>query len=90
MEGFKFYSWSVSLDDGTRYTYEFEMHEMDPWTTALRKFGRFLEGEGHYGVADKIENVCDEFEAQLDGRIASEEALTKYLNELDKKRDEGC
>jgi hypothetical protein len=87
MSGFKFYNWSVELDDGSRYSYEFQLHEMDPWTEALRKFGRFLEGEGHYGVADKIEDICEEFEAQLDGRIASEKALTDYLNELDKKRD---
>ena len=83
MSGFKFYSWTVSLDDGSRFSYDFEVHQDDPWTTVLRKFGRFLEGEGYLGVSDRIEDICDEFENSLDARIDAEDALRKYFTEKD-------
>ena len=69
MVGFKYYNWSVTLDDGTRYTYEFQVHEEDSWTTVLRKFGDFLQAEGYKDIKDRIENLCDAFEEELDNRI---------------------
>jgi hypothetical protein len=73
--GFKFYSWMVSLDDGSRHTYEFEIHEDDPWTSVLKRFGSFLEKEGHKGVSEKIENLCELYETTLQDKIDGEEAL---------------
>jgi hypothetical protein len=69
MVGFKYYNWSVTLDDGTRYTYEFQVHEEDSWPVVLRKFGDFLQAEGYGGIKDRIEDLCDEFEEELDNRI---------------------
>lgn len=85
MSGFKYYSWTVSLDDGTRYSYDFEMHEEDPWTSVLRRFGKFLEAEGYDGASSHIENICSEFENHLDDRVAGIEAL-KDLH----SKDAGC
>jgi len=75
---FKFYSWVVSMEDGSRFTYEFEMHRDDPWNEVLRKFGRFLETEGFVGAKEKIENLCDEFESELDSKIQGVQAMQKY------------
>jgi hypothetical protein len=75
MTGYKYYSWAVSLDDGTRYSYDFEMHEEDPWTAVLRRFGRFLEKEGYDGASSRIEELCAEFENNLENRIQGTQAL---------------
>jgi hypothetical protein len=75
MVGFKYYNWSVTLDDGTRYTYEFQVHEEDAWPVVLRKFGDFLQAEGYGGIKDRIEDLCDEFEEELDNRINGDAAF---------------
>ena len=81
MDGFKFYSWTVSMDDGSRLSYEFEVHDADPWTTVLRKYGNFLESEGYKGVSARIEDVCADFENQLDQRLDGIEAFNSYHTE---------
>lgn len=78
MSEFKYYSWSVSMDDGTRYSYDFEMHRDDPWVSVLRKFGKFLEAEGFTGAKDKIEEICYNIEEELDNRIAGVKAMQEY------------
>lgn len=75
MVGFKYYNWSVTLDDGTRYTYEFQVHEEDAWPIVLRKFGDFLQAEGYGDIKDRIEDLCDGFEEELDNRINGDTAF---------------
>jgi hypothetical protein len=39
------------------------------------KFGDFLQAEGYGGIKDRIENLCEEFEEELDNRINGDTAF---------------
>jgi hypothetical protein len=74
---YKYYSWSVTMNDGARINYEFEMDEAAPWTAVLKRFASFLDMEEYSGVSQKIEDICAEYEeilnTQLDGDSAFKE-----------------
>lgn len=76
--GFNAYEWSVTFDDGSKVNYSFTAHDGDPWTVILRKFGKFLQGQGYPGVEHRIEELCEEFESELEARLNGRLAFDEF------------
>lgn len=83
MIGFKYYNWTVSMDDGSRYSYDFQIEEDATWTDVLRKFGNFLNSEGYPDAKDAIETICYELDQEVENRIAGIQALNDYHSQED-------
>ena len=79
MVNYKYYSWSVLMEDGTKVQYEFSIDDQAPWTSVLKRFGSFLEKTDYPGTAQKIEDLCVEFEEMLDSKLAADDALQDYF-----------
>jgi hypothetical protein len=83
MIGFKYYSWSVSMEDGTRLSYDFQIEDDAPWTDVLKRFGEFLGSEGYEEGRESVNIICYELEQELDAKLAGTEALKDYHSQLD-------
>jgi hypothetical protein len=83
MIGFKYYSWTVEMDDGARFNYDFRIEDDAPWTEVLRKFGTFLNSEGYFGAKDAIDIICYELDEEVENRIAGTQALNDYHSQED-------
>lgn len=83
MVGFKYYSWTVQMDDGARFSYDFQIEDDAPWTEVLRKFGKFLHSEGYGNAKDTIDILCYELDEELEERIQGIKALNEYHSQDD-------
>lgn len=86
MIGFKYYSWSVSMEDGTRLSYDFQIEDDASWIEVLKRFGEFLGSEGYENGKDSVNIICHELEQELDAQIAGTEALNEYHSDLDDRQ----
>jgi hypothetical protein len=83
MIGFKYYSWTVSMEDGSRFSYDFQIEEDAPWTDVLKKFGSFLNSEGYSNAKDAIDIICYELDEEMENRIEGIQALNDYHSHLE-------
>ena len=84
MIGFKYYSWSVSMEDGTRLSYDFQIEDTAAWTDVLKRFGDFLNSEGYGNAKDAIDIISAELsEENLDYQLAGIEAFNEYHSGTD-------